>query len=182
MKNLLKRGRSLIHSALLKYGHNNFKLEILEFCDKELLIEREDHYIKLLNPEYNLCPKAGSTLGKLHSESTKEKIRNSLKGKKRSFFADKHHTLETKEKIRNSLLNRIFPEMSIETKLKLSLNSIGIKVKVYDIFNTFIREFPTVTSTAKYFKISTKAIQRSIKSDIPFQNFLFKPEVTDNRI
>lgn len=43
-----------IHNALLKYGYSSFKLEILEYCDKYKLIEREQHYMDLLNPEYNV--------------------------------------------------------------------------------------------------------------------------------
>jgi len=43
----------VINKALLKYGYSNFKLEILEYCDKSVNIEREQHYIDLLKPEYN---------------------------------------------------------------------------------------------------------------------------------
>lgn len=97
IKKRLERGSSAIHSALLKYSYNNFKLEILEYCEIDLLIEREQYYIDLLTPEYNICKIAGSTLGKKHSESTKEKIRNDVAGKNHPFFG-KHHTYETREK------------------------------------------------------------------------------------
>lgn len=33
-----------IKDALLKYGHNNFTLEILEYCSKAKLIEKEQYY------------------------------------------------------------------------------------------------------------------------------------------
>jgi len=51
--NLLEKSNMVINKALLKYGYSNFKLEILEYCDKSVNIEREQHYIDLLKPEYN---------------------------------------------------------------------------------------------------------------------------------
>lgn len=56
-------GSSTIYKALLKYGHSNFRLDILEYCDKEFLIKREQYYINLLKPEYNILKVAGSRLG-----------------------------------------------------------------------------------------------------------------------
>lgn len=41
-----------IKRAILKYGKENFSIEILEECPKELLNDREKHYIKLYN-SYN---------------------------------------------------------------------------------------------------------------------------------
>ncbi|PIA12838.1 hypothetical protein COEREDRAFT_30036, partial [Coemansia reversa NRRL 1564] len=41
---LLKNGNSKIYKALLKYEYKNFKLEILEYCDKDLLISREQYF------------------------------------------------------------------------------------------------------------------------------------------
>jgi len=45
MESVLKRSRSHICHALLKNGHSNFSLTILEYCDKEKCIEREDFYL-----------------------------------------------------------------------------------------------------------------------------------------
>jgi hypothetical protein len=61
--NELKKGNSAIYSSLIKYGHSNFRLEILEYCNKEVLICREQHFIDLIKPEYNLTKLAGSCLG-----------------------------------------------------------------------------------------------------------------------
>lgn len=58
----------LINRALLKYGYSKFKLEILEYCEPAVAIEREQHYLDLLEPEYNILPKAGSRLGHKHTE------------------------------------------------------------------------------------------------------------------
>lgn len=60
-----------INRALLKYGYSKFKLEILEYCKISNLIEKEQYYLDLLKPEYNILLKAGSSLGFKHSEKTK---------------------------------------------------------------------------------------------------------------
>jgi len=52
-----KDGSIIIYRSLLKYGHSNFSLEILEYCDKKSLIKREQYYINLLKPEYNILKK-----------------------------------------------------------------------------------------------------------------------------
>lgn len=64
-----------IHSALLEYGYYSFKLEILEYCEPNVLIEREQYYLDNLKPEYNVLKKAGSMLGFRHSEYTKKLFR-----------------------------------------------------------------------------------------------------------
>lgn len=64
---------SIIYRSLLKNGYENFSLEILEYCDPNKCIEREDYYFKFLNPDYNICKKAGSSLGRVDYEETKLK-------------------------------------------------------------------------------------------------------------
>jgi excinuclease UvrABC nuclease subunit len=48
------KGSIVIYRALLKYGYKNFSLDILEYCEPDVLIKREQYYIKNLNPEYNI--------------------------------------------------------------------------------------------------------------------------------
>ena len=48
------KGSIIIQRALLKYGYSNFTLDILEYCELDVLIEREEYYINLLKPEYNI--------------------------------------------------------------------------------------------------------------------------------
>jgi len=52
----------------------NFSLTILEYCLPDERFEREDYYIKTLQPEYNILQKAGSSLGYKHSEEARKKI------------------------------------------------------------------------------------------------------------
>ena len=72
-----KRFNMMIHKALLKYGYSGFQLEILEYCNKNELIAKEQYYLDLLTPEYNILKKAGSSLGFKHSLETRQKMSNS---------------------------------------------------------------------------------------------------------
>ncbi len=67
---------SRIFKAILKYGIQNFHLEILEYCNKEILIRKEQYYINTLQPEYNILKFAGSSLGYKHYPKTLLKFRN----------------------------------------------------------------------------------------------------------
>ena len=60
---------------MYKYGHGNFILEILEYCDKSNLLEREQYYLDKLKPEYNILKYAYSMLGYKHTASSIEKLK-----------------------------------------------------------------------------------------------------------
>ena len=52
-----------IHNAFLKYGFANFTLEILEYCENGVNpVVKEQYYLDLLKPEYNVLEQAGSSL------------------------------------------------------------------------------------------------------------------------
>jgi GIY-YIG catalytic domain len=65
-----KTNNSMIYKALLKYGYSNFKLDIIEICKSSDLIEREQYYLDLLKPEYNILKTAGSLLGFKYNKDT----------------------------------------------------------------------------------------------------------------
>ena len=86
-----KRNKSLIYRAILKHGYSGFSLDILEYCDVTALLEREQYYLDLYKPEYNLRKFAFSNLGLKHTEATKDIMRlNSL---------GRTHTDESKAKM-----------------------------------------------------------------------------------
>lgn len=63
--------------AVKKYGFNNFKffiLEKLESNNLDLIISKEQYYIDLLKPDYNILPKAHSHLGAKRDQSCKDKL------------------------------------------------------------------------------------------------------------
>lgn len=53
LKGRVLTSTSCIYRALLEEGYGSFTLEVLEYCNKSILIEREQYYIDLLKPEYN---------------------------------------------------------------------------------------------------------------------------------
>ena len=65
----------IICNSLLKHGYSNFSLIILEYCDSEKCIEREQYYLDLIKPEYNILQTAGSNLGYKHTEETLAKLK-----------------------------------------------------------------------------------------------------------
>jgi len=77
--NFLKRqidiNNSKIYRALLKYGYSSFNLEVIEYCDPIILIEREQYYLDNLKPEYNILKVAGSSFRRKHSKKTIERMR-----------------------------------------------------------------------------------------------------------
>lgn len=75
LRSLAKSNRP-IDRALLKYGFSNFTLEILEYCDKNNVLKREQYYMDLLKPQYNIVEIAGSTLGYKHTPESLAKMRD----------------------------------------------------------------------------------------------------------
>jgi len=86
----LLRGNSLIYRALLKYGPASFTFKVLKFvtivpllsetAQNAALLEVEQEYIDLLQPEYNILKKAGSAKGHELPEETRTKMNVSKKG------------------------------------------------------------------------------------------------------
>lgn len=71
----IKNNKSMIYRSIIKYGFSSFTLEILEYCSASLSISREQYYLDFLKPEYNILKKAGSSLGRKHSDEAKAKMR-----------------------------------------------------------------------------------------------------------
>jgi len=157
MERIVKKEKSIIYKAILKYGHSKFSLDILEYCEPNILISREQYYIDLLTPEYNILKIAGSRLGHKLSEKTKKILSISNRGKK--------HTIK---KIKFSLKSKV--NIQPETRLKISLRCPGVRVKIYNKSNNLLFEFPTLNSAAKYFGIAS------------YDNYIYKFEVKDTRI
>lgn len=105
-----------LQSSYNKYGENNFKFEVIEYCYPELCIEREQFYIDTLNPLYNKCPTAGSVLGFKHTKESREKSSKRRTGIKlspevRKAISEGHKGINTWMKGR---------KLSLETRQKIS--------------------------------------------------------------
>jgi group I intron endonuclease len=68
-KRLLESNKNPCIFLQNSYNKNKkFIFSILEICEKEKCIEREQYYIDSLNPKYNICKIAGSSAGRFVSE------------------------------------------------------------------------------------------------------------------
>jgi len=76
----------MIYRALLNNGYSNFSLAIIEYCEPENCLKREQYYIDLLKPEYNILKIAGSSLGHKHSQETRANMSEAKKGSKNPIF------------------------------------------------------------------------------------------------
>lgn len=122
----IHNSKSAISSALSKYGYSNFSLHILEYCYKDESIKKEQHYIELLKPEYNIFKKAGSSLGFKHSEKTLNLFREERKvsdtTKKNLSWAAKKRILTPEEKKKISIY-RLGKRLPLETCNKISAST-----------------------------------------------------------
>lgn len=69
-----------------------------------------------------------------------------------------------------------------DTKIKLSSRSRGVSLKVKNLENNLINIFPTLTSTAKYFKVSRNTLNNTLNSGIYDGKFVFNYILKDLRI
>lgn len=116
-----------LQAAVDKYGLKNFKFKILLYCDPNELLHNEQTYIDELKPEYNMCPVAGSTLGRKLSAYTKQKMSETRKGRISNRKGCKLSE-EIKQKLSNALIGnhrRKGYTTSEETKQKISEAMIG---------------------------------------------------------
>lgn len=72
---------SKLQNAWNKYGKDSFVFKIIEECDREKCLEREQYYLDKYLPFYNICSKADNKLGCKHSDKTKELLSRNWKVK-----------------------------------------------------------------------------------------------------
>jgi len=160
--------KSKIYSAILKHGYSSFQLEILEYCTKENAISREQYYLDLLNPEYNILKIAGSRLGSKHSEETLLK----MSGKNNPMFG-KNHSEETIVKISSARKGK---SHSKETRKKMSDAKKGFvraegagrptqKIEVFDIENNVTTIYDSIHEAARALNIKHSVISTYFKND-----------------
>ena len=142
-----------------KYGEDNFTFDILEYCEPNKCIEREQYFLDKLKPSLNILPTAGSRLGAKQSDRTKEKISKKLLGTT-PWNVGIPHSEETKRKMRK--------ERSEETKDKISKAVTGSKNgKSKKVFCPELNiKFESARQAEKYMKenINPKASQSFISS------------------
>jgi group I intron endonuclease len=119
--NVNKHCNKYLQRTYNKYGKNDFKYEVLECCNPDILIEREQYYLdtllfaqeylrkennKFRKAGFNLCPVAGKTLlGVRKSKETRKRMSLARKGEKHYNYG-KSLTDEHKANMSKSLVGR----------------------------------------------------------------------------
>lgn len=135
LKYEIKKNNSKIYRSLIKNGYSNFKLEILEYCDKNIILNREQYFLDKLSPYYNILKKAGSNLGFKHSEDTKELMR----------------------------LRKLNSIVSEETKLKIAQSlAKGNSILIKNINTGEYLSFLSIRKAAKWINVHVSYVAKSL--------------------
>ena len=158
-----RKKNSIIYSSLLKNGHSNFKLEILEYCDKSIVREKEINYIILLKPEYNILNNEG--LGYTHSEegykSTPVYRHSDLTRTKISEAAFNRKENQSIRSVNLPKLSEVFKQSS---KLQVHLTSLTLrnsyKVEITNIDTNITNSYDSVRRAAEALNCSHNTIKK----------------------
>jgi group I intron endonuclease len=117
--------QSVLHAAIVKYGAENFRWEIVDRClFSESLDALEIHYIEKFNSMiphgYNLTAGGGGANGYTHTRERKQKISKALKGRERSA-----------EHCANISKSKTGKKLSEDHKKKISLGGMGKRRKPF---------------------------------------------------
>jgi group I intron endonuclease len=110
-----RHGSKKLQNHYNKYGESDLYFSIIEECDVNSLLTREQHYLDSLNPYFNILKKADNSLGFKHSFETIQKLKEVRK-------LQSPASLETRQKMSSSRLGH--PNYLLyhteETKRKIS--------------------------------------------------------------
>ena len=194
----LKNKNTLVISrALIKYGYANFSISILEYCDKDILNEREQYYMDIIKPVYNTLKIAGSSSGYKHTQESKDKRSLSLKGKytgtnsplygrthteqtkelmssmrkgQDNYFYGKTHTHESKELMEQKAIGRKHSPSTLEKMSKVKGNPVNIYEKCNSEGFKLIGNFVSARKAGLFLGISGSTIIKYMHSGEVFKD------------
>lgn len=160
------------HSKYLQNSYNKhselfFKYYIIEECDEEQLIEKEQYWIDLLKPKYNLCLIAGKRSGYKHTEEFKKKLSEKNKGinhwtyKKDNPYSDEARlkmSLTWKNKYLNGYINPTKNRIKSDKQIQSIKDKNSKIVYQYDKDMLFIRIWNSVKEASDDLKINFNSI------------------------
>ena len=163
--------KNKFYNYINKYGWENFKYGILEHINmknihdlvnkKKYILKKEQFYLDKYKPFLNTNLIANSMLGFKHTEDTKLKLSIMKRGKK-LVMTNLAVPLKTKIIIQ-------------EVIHKLKLRSKGVKIKIYNKNNVYVKEFNTIKEAALYVGLSPSSVSRYLKKESLLANtFYFK--------
>lgn len=182
----------LINRALLKHGYSKFKLEIVEYCNPKELAKKEQYYMDMMSPQYNILKTAYSSLGYKHNEKTLEKMHTNLQNLNSSKsievtvtnlqtnVSQQYPSLTEAAKsinisrpvLRKHILNSCIYKDTYKLEANLSvlnLNSnylnhpASIKIKVTDLKSNIVNQYASIRAAARDLKIGYVSIATYLK-------------------
>jgi len=186
---LAKQANRPILRAIVKYGIVNFAFIVLETCNPSETLTREQYWLDLLNPDYNLCRKAGSTLGvplsveakaklsaarlgKSHSLETRKLMSETRKGTNAYWYGKKHNEV-SKAKISAAKQGVLHPQYGktrpAETIALMRANHPHSKrIYQYDFDQlTLVSQFDSIREAANLTGISRSYLSRCLAEGTP---------------
>jgi group I intron endonuclease len=120
---------------------------MLEFCDRDVLLSRETHFISTLNPAYNIYKVAGSPLGYKHTTQSIAKIRKGALGR-----------VFTKETL---------GKMSEAAKTRwLKTIQTGSNLSILDLKTNITSEYSSIAEAARRLTLSRSALTRRLSKEL----------------
>lgn len=150
----------LIYKALLAQGFDIFKLYILEHCEPSELINREQYYLYLLKPEYNILKVAGSNLGVKRSAETIAKIRAGALSRTEEALAKNRAHL----KKLNASQKHKYHLAKLNTSLE-HISKTAIPVCVINTDNGERIEYRSLSQPAKFYNVHHETARRCINGN-----------------
>jgi group I intron endonuclease len=193
IERILERSESRILRAIQTYGYSKFSINILEYCDSTETIIREQYYIDLFSPEYNILKITGNSLGYKHTEEAKAKISKihlgkivstetltkmslALSEKNNPMFGRKHseETLALMSEAFSGVNNPMFGRThSAEILAKMS-TAQGTNIYVYSSDkSTLINTFSSANKAAEFFNCHYQTVLKYAKNGGIFKNQWF---------
>jgi group I intron endonuclease len=194
---LKNRNTLVISRALIKYGYANFSISILEYCDKDILNEREQYYMDIIKPVYNTLKIAGSSSGYKHTQESKDKRSLILKGKytgtnsplyarthteqtkelmssmrkgQDNYFYGKTHTDETRELMKQKATGRKHLPSTLEKMSKVKGNPVNVYEKCNSEGFKLIGNFISARKAGLFLGISGSTIIKYMHSGEIFKD------------
>jgi group I intron endonuclease len=153
----------LLNRAITKYGHENFSVAILEYCTQENLDSREQYWLDLLKPDYNILKFSRSSRGYKHTSESIAK----MKGPRPNFKP-------SPELLRKLMEIAKTRQYTPEYRDKVSKRE-GKTVYVYDSSGKLINTYSSIIRLKKAYGLTMhhKTLYKNISQGMLFNNHTF---------
>lgn len=171
----LNENKNAISGAFLIYGYSNFSLHILEYCNKNECMTREQYYIDLLKPVYNILQGAGSSYGFKHNVNTlklfkKRTVSAVTRNNLSKAAGERILTEKEKTKIALSRIGKNMPALIRKKVSDTAKQQWGNPVEVKDTFTNQISNYPSLTEAANVLNVSRTAVRKALEENRLLKN------------